>query len=127
MLSIFRKHRYIDVDINVSPNTNLEHLTPKHKVTILAPSFNFLCYKRSHARLWPGVDRFIHNFSEYLESNEEILELLEHYKMADGIDDALRERYINKMYKRGDGSTPGLVGLRIPPLPNCLPLLSRPS
>ncbi len=34
--------------------------------------------------------------------------------MADGIDDALLERYINKTVKGGDGSTPGLVGLRVP-------------
>ncbi len=60
------------------------------------------------------VDRFIRDFSEYYESNEEIQELLECYKVADGIDNALRKRYVNKTDKGGDGSTPGLVELRIP-------------
>ncbi len=36
------------------------------------------------------------------------------YKVADGVDDALRKRYVNKMDKEGDSSTPGLVGLRVP-------------
>ncbi len=48
------------------------------------------------------------------ELNEEIQELLKCYKVTDGIDDNLRERYVNKMDKGGDGLTPGLVGLRIP-------------
>ncbi len=59
------------------------------------------------------IDHFFHNFSEYLESNEEIQELLECYKVTDGVDNTLCERYVNKMDKGGDGSTPGLVGLRI--------------
>ncbi len=60
------------------------------------------------------VDRFIRDFSKYLESNEEIQKLLECYKVADGIDDALHERYVNKMDKGDDDSTPDFVGLRIP-------------
>ncbi len=93
---------------------HLEHLTPKHMVTIFAPSLNFLWYERSRAMAMAVVDHFICDFSEYLYSNEEIQELLERYKVADGIDDALCERYVNKMKKGGDGSTPGLVGLRVP-------------
>ncbi len=57
------------------------------------------------------VDRFIDDFSKYLESNEEIQELLKHYKVADGIDHTLCERYINRTDKGGDCSTPGLVGI----------------
>ncbi len=34
--------------------------------------------------------------------------------MADGVDDALCERYVNKTNKGGDGSTPGLVELCVP-------------
>ncbi len=34
--------------------SHLEHLTPKHNVTILAPSFNFLWYECSRARPWPS-------------------------------------------------------------------------
>ncbi len=83
--------------------SHLEHLTPKHKVTIPAPSFNFLWYERSPAT----AVAIVGDFSEYLESNEEIQELLEHYKVADGVDNALRKRYVNKMDKGGDGSTPG--------------------
>ncbi len=49
-----------------------------------------------------------------MESNEEVQEPLEHYKVADGVDDALHERYINKTDKEGDGSTPGLIGLSVP-------------
>ncbi len=52
-------------------------------------------------------DRFIRDFSEYLESNEEIQKLLERYKVADGVDEALHEWYVNKTDKGGDGSTPG--------------------
>ncbi len=32
-------------------------------------------------------------------------------KVADGVDDTLRERYVNKIDKEGDGSTPGLIDL----------------
>ncbi len=39
---------------------------------------------------------------------------MECYKVANGVDDALRERYVNKTDKGGNGSTRGLVGLRIP-------------
>ncbi len=39
---------------------------------------------------------------------------MERYKVADGIDDALHERYVNKTDRGDDGSTPGLVGLHIP-------------
>ncbi len=60
------------------------------------------------------VNRFIRNFAKYLESNEEIQELFERYKVAAGIDNALQKRYINKMDKGGDGLTPGLVVLRVP-------------
>ncbi len=59
------------------------------------------------------VDRLMRDFSEYLESNEEIQELLEYYKVADGVDDTQRKRYINNTDKGGDGSTPGLIGLRV--------------
>ncbi len=82
-------------------------------MTILAPSFSFLWYERSRTTAVAIVDHFIRNFPEYLESNEEIQELLKCYKVADGVDDALCERYVNKTDKGGDGSTPGLVGLRI--------------
>ncbi len=34
--------------------------------------------------------------------------------MTDGIDDALRERYVNKTDKGGNSSIPGFVGLRVP-------------
>ncbi len=92
----------------------MEHLTPKHKVTILAPSFNFLWYERSRTAAVAIVDRFIRDFSEYLKLNEEIQDLLEHYTVANGVDDALHERYINKTDERGDSSTLGLVGLCVP-------------
>ncbi len=46
--------------------SHLQHLMPKHKVTILALSFNFLEYERSSAMAVAIVDRFICNFSEYL-------------------------------------------------------------
>ncbi len=91
--------------------SHLEHLMPEHKVMILALSFNFLWYERSHATVVAVVDRFIRHFSKYSELNEEIQELLERYKVVDGIDDTLRERYVNKMDEGGDGSIPGLVGL----------------
>ncbi len=100
--------------------SHLEHLTPKHKVTILASSFNFLWYERSRTMAMAIVDHFVHDFSEYLESNEEIQELLEHYKVADGVDDALCERYVNKTDNGGDGSTPALVGLCIPTIAKLL-------
>ncbi len=87
---------------------------PKHKVMIHAPSFNFLWYERSHTMAVAIVIRFIHNFPEYLESNEEIQELLECYEVVDGVDDALLERYVNKTDKGGDASTPGLVGICVP-------------
>ncbi len=60
------------------------------------------------------IDRFICDFSKYLESNEEIQELLERYKAADGIDDTLHKRYVNRTDKGGEGLTPGLVGLCVP-------------
>ncbi len=91
----------------------LEHLTPKHKMTILTPSFNFLWYECSRATAVAIVDRFICDFSKYLESNEETQKLLERYKVADSVDDALHERYVKKMDKEGDGSTPGLFGLHV--------------
>ncbi len=92
--------------------SHLEHLTPKHKVTIPAPSLNFLWYERSCATAVAIFDRFIYSFSKYyLESNEEIQELLECYKVTDGVDDTLHERYVNRMDKEGDGSTPGLIEL----------------
>ncbi len=70
--------------------------------------------------------RFICNFSEYLESNEEIQELLECYKVADCVDDALCERYGKKTDKGGDSSTPGLVRLHIPTIAK-LPATFVPS
>ncbi len=39
---------------------------------------------------------------------------MERYKVDDGVDNTLHERYVNKMDKKGDGLTPGLVGLHIP-------------
>ncbi len=51
--------------------SQLEHLTPKHKVMILAPSFNFMWYERNSATAVAVINHFIHNFSEYLELNEE--------------------------------------------------------
>ncbi len=39
---------------------------------------------------------------------------MERYNVANGIDDALCKRYVNKKDKGGDGSTPGMVRLRIP-------------
>ncbi len=39
---------------------------------------------------------------------------MECYKVTNGVDDALRKRYINKTDKGGDGTTPGLVGLHVP-------------
>ncbi len=80
----------------------------------MKPSFNFLWYERSRTTVVAIVDLFIHYFSKYLESNEEIQELLEHYKVANGVDDTQCERYVNKTNKGGDTSTPGLVGLRVP-------------
>ncbi len=99
---------------------------PKHKVTILVPSFNFLWYERSHAMVMTIVDCFIRNFSIYLESIEEIQELLERYNVADGVDNILRKRYVNKTDKGGDGSTSGLVGLCIPTIAK-LPATFVPS
>ncbi len=77
-------------------------------------SFNFLWYERSRVTVVAIVDRFIRDFFEYLESNKEIQELFECYKVANGVEDALCKRYVNKTDTRGDGSTPGLVGLRAP-------------
>ncbi len=94
--------------------SQLEYLTPKHKVPIIARYFNFLWYERSRAMAVAIVDRFIRNFSKYLELNKEIQKLLERYKVVDGIDDALHKRYVNKTDKEGDGLTPGLVRLRVP-------------
>ncbi len=106
--------------------SHLEHLTPKRKVMILEPSFNFLWYERSCSTAVAVVDCFIPNFFEYLESNEEIQELLERYKVADGVDDALRERYINETDKGVDGSTLGLIGLRLPTIAK-LPITFVPT
>ncbi len=39
---------------------------------------------------------------------------MERYKVADCVDEALCERYVNETDKGGDGSTPGLVGLCVP-------------
>ncbi len=39
---------------------------------------------------------------------------MECYKVADGVDNALCKIYVNKTDKAGDGSTFGLVGLRVP-------------
>ncbi len=100
-------------ELRANITSHLERLTPKHKVTILAPSFNFLWYERSCTTIVSVVDRFICDFSEYLESNEVIQELLECYKVANGIDNALCERYVNKTDKEGDGSTPDFIRLRV--------------
>ncbi len=83
-------------------------------MTILALSFNFLWYECSRAMAMAIINRFIHNFLEYLKSNKEIQKLLERYKVADCIDDALCKRYVNKTDKGGYGSTPSLIGLCIP-------------
>ncbi len=66
-------------------------------------------------------------FTEYWELNEEIQELLDHYKVADSVDDALCERYVKKTDKRGNGSTPGLVELRGPTIAKLPATLSRHS
>ncbi len=81
--------------------SHLEHLMPKNKVTIFVPSFNFLWYERSCAATVAIVDHFILDFSKYLELNEEIQELLERYKVANGVHNALRERYITITHKGG--------------------------
>ncbi len=112
--------KYIESHANVI--YHLEHLTPKCKVTILAPSFNFLWYELSRTTAMAVVNCFIRYFSKYLGSNEEIQELLERFRVASGVDNALCksvdytlcERYVNKMDKGGDSSTPGLVELRVP-------------
>ncbi len=99
--------------------SHLEHLMPEHKVTILALSFSFLWYERSRAMVVVVVDCFIHDFSKYLESNEEIQELLEHYKVADGIDDADTQ---TKRIREPTAQLLAWSGFVFPPLPNGLPL-----